>query len=86
MRRTDRPPNSRETTSKSAWRPPHPSPCLRFRPRLEPENWHRRPGGVTMARGFLCRLAVAFAPVAFLKVLLGCVLLAAAVKTIASHR
>jgi uncharacterized membrane protein YfcA len=31
-------------------------------------------------------LAVAFAPVAFLKVLLGCVLLAAAVKTIASHR
>jgi uncharacterized protein len=31
-------------------------------------------------------LVVAFAPVAFLKVLLGCVLLAAAVKTIASHR
>jgi uncharacterized membrane protein YfcA len=31
-------------------------------------------------------LAVAFAPVAFLKILLGCVLLAAAAKTIASHR
>jgi uncharacterized protein len=31
-------------------------------------------------------LAVGFAPVAFLKALLGCVLLAAATKTIASHR
>jgi uncharacterized membrane protein YfcA len=30
-------------------------------------------------------LAVAYAPVAFLKVLLGCVLLAAAGKTFASH-
>jgi uncharacterized membrane protein YfcA len=30
-------------------------------------------------------LAVAYAPVAFLKVLLGCVLLAAAGKTVVSH-
>jgi uncharacterized protein len=34
----------------------------------------------------LAGLVVAFAPVAFLKVLLGCVLPAAALKTIASHR
>jgi uncharacterized membrane protein YfcA len=31
-------------------------------------------------------LAVAYAPIVFLKVLLGCVLIAAATKTIASNR
>jgi uncharacterized membrane protein YfcA len=31
-------------------------------------------------------LAVAYAPIAFLKVLLGCVLIAAAVKTLARHQ
>lgn len=43
-------------------------------------------GAGSIVGAVLGGLAVAYAPVAFLKVLLGCVLIAAAGKTIASHR
>ena len=51
--------------------------CLKVSPA---QAVHPRPGSIVGAT--IGGLAVVYAPVAFLRVLLGCVLLAAAVKTV----